>query len=50
MLVGAGLLLPRRGRRRTAVQDVHDVLNVENLFDTADDLNNPFDDTFLPRP
>jgi endonuclease/exonuclease/phosphatase family metal-dependent hydrolase len=23
--------------------------NVENLFDTADDQNNPFDDTYLPR-
>ena len=23
--------------------------NVENLFDTADDPANPFDDTFLPK-
>lgn len=23
--------------------------NIENLFDTADDPNNPFDDTYLPR-
>jgi hypothetical protein len=23
--------------------------NVENLFDTIDDLGNPFDDTFLPK-